>query len=443
MGNYYLAVDLGASGGRVIGGCMEDGHLVLEQIHRFENGMIRKGDSLCWDYGHIFSEILKGLKKAGQMGKNPVSVGIDTWGVDYVLTDEEGAAIGSTYGYRDGRTEGMDRLTEAVLTPEQLYERTGILKASYNTIYQLMADKTYRPQELARARHLLMVPDYLNYLLTGIQRCEYTEASTTQLLKKGSKEWDYELIEMLGLPKEIFLPVVSPGTVLGKLKEEIAEQIGYQMDVIAVASHDTASAIAALPPEEKDFIYISSGTWSLMGTILDEPICSEQSRLANFTNEGGYGDKICFHKNIMGLWMIQSLRNELGAGLSFGQICDQAMVEDAFPSRIDADDARFFAPASMAREIQSACEESGQPVPKTLAELASVVYHSLADCYAKAAAQLESITGKTYSKIVIMGGGSSASYLNHLTEQAVGKPVIAGLQEATAAGNLLVQMQVK
>lgn len=439
MENYYVAVDLGASGGRLIGGYMKDGRLVLDEIHRFENGMIKVDGSLCWDYCHIFDEILQGLKKCSERGINPVSIGIDTWGVDYVLTDEEGSVLGKTYGYRDSRTEGMDSKLEEYLSFGDLYERTGILKAIYNTIYQLMADKTQRPEILSKAKNLLMVPDYLNFLLTGVMTCEYTEASTTQLLLRGKKEWDYDLIRLLGYPENIFLPIVSPGTAIGEVTEEIAAQTGCRPKVVAVASHDTASAIAAIP-EHDNSIYISSGTWSLMGTLLDEPICTEESRQANFTNEGGYGDKICFHKNLMGLWMIQSIRKEDGKRFDYGTICSMAEQCGDFPSRVDVNDSRFLAPESMTEEIRGYCRETGQRVPQTMGELACVVYKSLAESYAKTVQELEKLTGKTYEKILIVGGGSSAGYLNQLTEEATHKKVIAGLKEATAIGNIMVQM---
>ena len=440
MGRTYLAVDLGASGGRVISGCLKEGRLVLEEIHRFTNGMKKVDGSLCWDYGLIFSEILSGMKKYAGSGETPASIGIDTWGVDYVLTDGNGSVLGKTYGYRDSRTDGMDGAVEAIIPPEKLYERTGILKAAYNTIFQLMADRTSQPDVLERAQSLLMVPDYLNYLLTGVMKCEYTEASTTQLLKTGRPEWDMELIRMLGYPERIFLPIVSPGTRLGPLTKETAEKVGYQTDVVAVASHDTASAIAAIPAEEKDFIYISSGTWSMMGVMRDEPLSNEAVRMANFTNEAGYAGRICFHRNIMGLWMIQCLKKELGEGLSFGEICAMAEEEDDFPSRIDVNDHRYMAPANMSEEIKNDCREHGQPVPETLGQLAAVAYHSLAEYYAKSALELEKLTGKTYPTVLIVGGGSNASYLNRLTAKALGKRVISGLQEATATGNLLVQM---
>ena len=442
MGNYYLAVDLGASGGRLIRGFLQDGKLILEEIHRFVNGMNQVDGSWCWDYGHICSEILTGLKKCAGLDGRPVSLGIDTWGVDYVLTDRDGQALGRTYGYRDTRNQGMDKKVEEVISPEELYERTGILKASYNTIYQLMADKTFRNDVLERAENLLMVPDYLNYLLTGKASCEYTEASTTQLLKTGRPEWDMDLIRMLGYPEKIFLPIVMPGTKVGSVKEEIAQQIGFDLEVVSVASHDTASAIAAIPAEDRegDFLYISSGTWSMMGVMRDEPQSSEAARLANVTNEAGYAGKICFHKNIMGLWMIQCLRNELGSGMSFGEIAALAEEQENFPSRINVNDERYMAPDSVSEEIRKECRETSQKVPETIGELASVVYHSLADYYAQTAAQLEELTGKTYEEVLIVGGGSNASFLNRLTAEALNKKVTAGLQEATATGNLLVQM---
>lgn len=440
MNNYYLAVDLGASSGRVIGGYIEDGRLILEELHRFENGMTREDGSLCWDYNHIFSEILKGLKICASRKEKPVSLGIDTWGVDYVLLDSDGLVLGKTYAYRDDRLAGMDKRVDEIISPGELYARTGLQKASFNTIYQLTADKAYRPDQLMAASSLLMVPDYLNYLLTGKQCCEYTEASTTQLLKTGKAAWDLDLIRMLGLPEGIFLPLVPPGTFVGQLKEDLAKEIGFQLKVVTVASHDTASAIAAIPEQGDDYIYISSGTWSLMGVSLDTPVCTEESRKANLTNEGGYAGRICYLKNIMGLWMIQNLRREMAPHLSYGEICALAEACEDFPSRINVDDARYMAPQSMTEEVRSDCREQGVPVPETLGELSAVVYHSLAESYAKAAADLERITGRTYSKVLIVGGGSNASFLNRLTAEALHKTVSAGLQEATAAGNQMVQM---
>ena len=286
---------------------------------------------------------------------------------------------------------------------------------------------------------MLMVPDYLNYLLTGVMKCEYSEASTTQLLMKGKKEWDTELIRLLGFPERIFLPIVSPGTYVGELKDEIVRETGCSPKVIAAASHDTASAIAAIPQQENS-IYLSSGTWSLMGTLLDEPICTEESRLANFTNEAGYMDKICFHKNLAGMYMIQCIRKEDGNKPDYGKICRLAEECGDFPSRVDVNHPRFLAPENMTEEIRSCCRESGQQVPESLGELASVVYHSLAGSYAQTVQELEKLTGKNYDRIMIVGGGSSAEYLNRLTQETTNKKVVSGLKEATAIGNLMVQM---
>ena len=440
MNNYYLAVDLGASSGRVIGGYIEDGRLILEELHRFENGMTRVDGSLCWDYNHIFSEILKGLKICASRKEKPVSLGIDTWGVDYVLLDPDGLVLGKTYAYRDDRLAGMDKRVDEIISPGELYARTGLQKASFNTIYQLTADKAYRPDQLMAASSLLMVPDYLNYLLTGKQCCEYTEASTTQLLKTGKAAWDLDLIRMLGLPEGIFLPLVPPGTFVGQLKEDLAKEIGFQLKVVTVASHDTASAIAAIPEQGDDYIYISSGTWSLMGVSLDTPICTEESRKANLTNEGGYAGRICYLKNIMGLWMIQSVRHELDDAYSFAQLCDLAEEEKDFPSRVDVDDAAFLAPENMMEAIREMCRKTGQPVPETVGQISAVIYQSLSECYARTADEIEGITGQHYDAINIVGGGSNADYLNRLTAKKTGRTVYAGPGEATAIGNLAVQM---
>lgn len=441
MKNYYAAADMGASGGRLILGSLEDGRLKLETIHRFDNHMEKKNGSLCWDYNKIAEGIVTGLQLCGEAGKMPVSLGIDTWGVDYVLLDSDGEMVGESYGYRDSRTEGMDALVEEVISPEELYQRTGTLKADYNTIYQLMSVRERNPEDLERAECMLMVPDYLNYLLTGVKACEYTEASTSQLMDPVKKDWDYELIERLGFPAKIFLPIRFPGTSVGKLTKSREEQAGYSTELIMAASHDTACAVAALPKIEGDCIYISSGTWSLMGARRQTPDCSEASRKANFTNEGSADGTICFHKNIMGLWMIQSVRHEFGDEYSFDEICRMAEENKDFPALVDVQDNCFLSPENMCDSIRAWCEKSSQKVPQTLGEIASVVYRSLAACYAKTAQELEELTGKKYQRVQVVGGGSQAEYLNQLTADALGKEVYAGPAEASAIGNILVQMK--
>ena len=440
MEKYFLAVDIGASSGRHILSHMEDGKIVLEEVFRFENGMTEIDGHKCWDSELLFSHIKEGMKKCAELGKIPCYMGIDTWGVDYVLVDREGKRIGNAVGYRDDRTTGIDREVYQIIPEKELYARTGIAKQVFNTIYQLVALKKENPEQLLAAETLLLSPDYYNFLLTGKRASEYTIASTGQLVSPETKDWDYELIRMLGLPEKIFTPLQKPGTILGGLSDDVKAEIGYDCQVVMVTSHDTASAVLAVPSKTADFAYISSGTWSLLGVELENAICNEQSREANFTNEGGYDYKYRFLKNIMGLWMIQSVRNEMNKAYSFAQLCAMAEKGKDFPSRVDVDEHRFFAPDSMIEEIRNACRESGQPVPETPGELATVVYQSLADCYKKSLRNLEAMTGKTYPAVNIVGGGANADYLNQLTANATGKTVYAGPTEATAIGNIVCQM---
>lgn len=437
--NYYLAVDIGASSGRHILGHLEGGRMVMEEIHRFENGLIQKDGELCWDLEKLFVQIKAGMKKCAALGKIPVSVGIDTWAVDFVLLDENDRVIGNTVGYRDARTAGMDARVYERIPEERLYERNGIQKQSFNTIYQLEAVKQKHPEYLERAEHFLMVPDYFHFLLTGTRAAEYTNATTTQLVTTRTNDWDMELIGLMGFPKKIFPRIVMPGTALGHLQASVREEVGFDCQVVVPATHDTASAVLAVPSNENETLYISSGTWSLMGVERMEADCSEQSRLLNFTNEGGYEHRFRYLKNIMGLWMIQSLRKECGNAYSFAELCSMAEQED-ISSLVDCNDSRFLAPQSMSAAVQEFCRESGQPVPETPAQLARVIYHSLADCYKKTAEQIEGITGVHYEGLHIVGGGSNAEYLNRLTAGATKKTVYAGPTEATAIGNMAVQM---
>ncbi|MGN0330002.1 MAG: rhamnulokinase [Kineothrix sp.] len=439
MSSYFLAIDIGASSGRHILGSVEDGKIVLEEVYRFWNGMDEEDGTLYWDTDRLFGEILAGMKKCKEMGKIPVSVGVDTWGVDFVLLDEENQIVGKAVGYRDHRTEGMDEEVYQIISEEELYARTGIQKAIYNTIYQLMALKKRRPADLERAASLLMIPDYFHYRLSGKKVQEYSEASTSQLLNPETKDWDYELIEMLGFPTGIFQSIRMPGTTVGCLTEEVQEVVGYNCKVVLPPSHDTASAVMAVPSNEEDTCYISSGTWSLMGVERGEPDCSPKSREANFTNEGGYGGRITYLANIMGLWMIQSVRNQLAPDMSYGELCRQASREK-IASLVDCQDESFLSPRDMVKAVQSYCEKTGQEVPLTLSQLACVIYNSLAKCYGEKLQEIRKITGTQYDKIHIIGGGSNAVYLNELTAKYTGISVHAGPGEATAIGNILAQM---
>ncbi len=440
MSVYYLAVDIGASSGRHILGHMEDGKIVLEEIYRFENGMVKKDGELCWEYDRLFAEILNGLKKCKEIGKIPGSMGIDTWGVDFVLLDENDQVIGNTVGYRDHRTDGMDEEVYKIISLEDLYGRTGIQKAIFNTIYQLMAIKKKHPKQLEQAQTLLHTPDYFHYLLTGNKTCEYTEATTGQLVSPVTKDWDYELIDMLGYPRRIFQKLIMPGTLIGTLSESVKKEIGFDLKVVAPATHDTGSSVLAVPANDDDFIYISSGTWSLMGVEREIPDCSKRSCELNFTNEGGYAGRFRYLKNIMGLWMIQSVRHEFNDAYSFAQICDLAEEAKDFPSRVDANDECFLSPDNMTEAVKDYCRRTSQQVPETIGELGTVIYASLADCYAKTVKELEEMGKREYHRIHIMGGGCNADYLNKLTAEATGKEVHAGPSESTAIGNITAQM---
>lgn len=439
MNPYYLAIDIGASSGRHILAHLEDGKMVLEEVHRFPNGMVEKDGQNVWDVDELFAQIKVGMKKCAGLGKIPVSVGVDTWGVDFVLLDANHNRIGDAVAYRDGRTRGMDEEVYRFISEEDLYARTGIQKAIFNTIYQLMALKVKNPEQLERAEIMLMMPDYFHYLLSGVAVTEYTNATTGQLVSPDTKDWDMELIEKLGYPGRIFQKIVTPGTVLGELSAEVQEEVGYCCKVVAPATHDTGSAVIAVPTDSDNALYISSGTWSLMGTELFKANCMPESRENNLTNEGGYDYRFRYLKNIMGLWMIQSVKKEIGGELGFGEICEMAS-KCRIASLVDCNDDRFLAPSNMTREVQEACRESGQQVPEGIAEVASVIYNSLAQCYARTVRQLEEITGRKYECIHIVGGGANAEYLNRLTAEATGIPVYAGPIEATAIGNIAAQM---
>ena len=439
MRTYYLAIDIGASSGRHILGSLQDGKMELEEIHRFPNGMVERDGESVWDVDELFTQIKIGMKKCREAGKIPVSVSVDTWGVDFVLLDREGQRIGNATAYRDGRTKGMDREVYKVISEDALYARTGIQKQIFNTIYQLMALQKQHPAQLEAAETLLMMPDYFHYLLSGTAVTEYTNATTGQLVSPDTKEWDFDLIGRLGYPEKIFRKIVTPGTVLGELRREVQEEVGYNCKVVAAATHDTGSAVAAVPTDSNSPLYISSGTWSLMGTELMKANCSHESKDHNLTNEGGYDYRFRFLKNIMGLWMIQSVKKEIGGGLDFGEICGLA-EKCIIPSIVDCNDDRFLAPENMTAEVQAACRESGQQVPEGIAEVACVIYNSLAKCYAETVREIGTITGQVYDKIHIVGGGANADYLNRLTARETGLPVYAGPTEATAIGNLVVQM---
>ena len=452
---YYLAIDIGASSGRHILGHVENGRMVLEEIYRFDNLQVHRNGHDCWDMENLWNGIIGGLKACGELGKIPATVGIDTWGVDYVLLDENDKVLGDAVAYRDSRNEGMDNVVSKYISAEELYARTGIQKQPFNTIYQLMAQKLEAPEQVAAAKRLLMIPEYLNFLLTGVKKSEYTIASTSNLLDANKKDWDKELIEMLGLPVEIFGELCMPGESVGRLLPEIQAQVGFNTMVILPATHDTGSAFLAVPAKDDNAVYLSSGTWSLLGVENEVAITTPESHAANFTNEGGAWYRYRYLSNIMGLWMIQSVRRELngvsyvvgkeqrqatGKKWSFPDLIAEAEKEEGFPSMVDVNASCFLAPESMIQAIKDECARTGQAVPETVGQIMQCVYTSLSVCYRDAIKALEGLTGKKYTSINIVGGGCQDGYLNCRTAQATGLTVFAGPVEGTAIGNLLVQM---
>ena len=462
----HLAIDIGASSGRHIAGWIEDGKIKLKEIYRFDNSQVVRGGHDCWDIQSLARHVLAGCKAAADAGMAPETVGIDTWGVDFVLVDADGLPMGDAVAYRDKRTDGMPEYVDSVIPFPELYARTGIQKAIFNTIYQLAALKKEHPEQLEKAARLLFVPDYLNFVLTGKMANEYTIASTSSLVGAKTCDWDRDLIAKLGLPDRIFQPLSMPGTVLGGFTSAVRDVVGYDAKVVLPACHDTGSAYLAVPARDDKAVYLSSGTWSIIGMEIPEAIATPESCAANFSNEGGAWRRFRFLKNIMGLWMIQSIRRELngvayvegkggeatadalsgirdwekGRKYSFAELEKAARAAGDFPGIVDAADKRFFAPDSMTGAVCAACAENGQPVPKTVGELIQCVYSSLARSYAKEASLLASLTGRRFTTLNIVGGGSQDGYLNELTAKATGLEVVAGPVEGTAIGNLIVQM---
>ena len=437
---YYLAVDIGASSGRHILASMDNGRMVLEEVYRFENGMVHHGGTKLWDIDTLFANIIEGMKQCKKLGKIPVSMSIDTWAVDYVLLDENDKRIGDVYGYRDERTDEMDKEVYRLIKEDILYTRTGIQKQKFNTIYQLMADKLKRPEQLKKAKTFIMLPDYFQFMLTEVKASEYTNATSTQLVNPQTKQWDYELIDMLGINRTMFMELKQPGTVVGGLTESIMQKVGFNTNVVMCASHDTASAVMAVPTVSDNVLYLSSGTWSLMGTELLKARCDEKSHKWNFTNEGGYDYRFRYLKNIMGLWIIQSVRHELNDEYTFAELCKEAEKADYITSVIDVNDECFLAPENMTEAIKFYCRNNNMRVPDTVGEVAAVVYKSLANSYADTVKQIEENTDTVYDAIYVIGGGANAAYLNKLTAIFTEKKVIAGPVEATAVGNAMAQM---
>jgi len=443
----YLAVDLGASSGRVLAGLFENGKLEREELHRFWNGPVEQDDGLHWGVDQLFTEIKTGLKKGFETYGDAVqAIGVDTWGVDYGLLDADGKLLNDPFHYRDARNDTMMPRVFKIIPQDEIYRRTGLQFMQLNTIYQLFAEVRGDRPELKEAERFLMIPDLFNYFLTGRTINEYTDATTTQLLDAKARTWDLELIRKLGIPGKIFGEIVEPGTVVGTLTPEMQEELGGNAEVVAVGSHDTASAVAAAPLSSKHCAYLSSGTWSLMGLEEPKPIITAESAKYDITNEGGVCNTIRFLKNIGGLWLIQECRRnwvEQGEELGYDQIADLAMAADPFIAFVDPDSQEFAQPCDMPTRVQIACERTGQRVPETKGEIARVVYESLAMRYRAVFQTLEKLHGKRLEALHIVGGGCLNNVLNQFTADALNRPLITGPVEATAIGNMLMQMIAK
>ena len=440
----YLAIDLGASGGRGIVGEYENGKLTLKEVHRFESVPANLPDGLHWDIIDILKNIKIAMTEAARIyGKNGIdSMGIDSWGVDYGLLDKNGALLHTPFHYRDVRTDKYQPDVDAIISREDVYGKNGLQFMNFNTLYQLYAHLHDSPYIRDCADCFLMIPQLLAYFLTGKKTCEYTLATTTGLVNAKTRAWDTELMEKLGIPTHIFPEISEAGSLLGRVTDEVIEETGLDVEIVNVASHDTASAVCALPEFDGDSIYISSGTWSLMGVLLDEPMVTKDSFESNFTNEGNPERKIRFLKNIMGMWLVQQARrvwNKDGRIRSYGEIAANA-EKSSFDAFIDADYKAFSVICDMPAEVKKYCEMTGQSTPKSEGDVARCIYESLALKYRENVELIEKLTGKCYDAIQIVGGGTNNKLMNEFTAKATGKKIIAGPAEATATGNILMQM---
>ncbi|WP_050180012.1 rhamnulokinase [Domibacillus robiginosus] len=434
----HIAVDIGASSGRLVVGEIKSGKLVIEEIHRFANGFVEKNGTCYWDINHLLHEIVKGLAEAKKQGYQSVTVGVDTWAVDYVLVDENGNRLQEVVAYRDSRTDGTIEKVSQHIDKKEIYQKTGVQFLSFNTLYQLYEEDK---ELLQKAKHILLVPDYLGYCLTGRAVTEVTNASTMQMLNVKTRDFDQDLLNLLSLKRSQFPPFAEPGEELGPLLAERFPDVDLpECRVMTVASHDTASAIAGTPGQGENWAYLSSGTWSLLGIESADPVVSELSLEDNYTNEWGVFGTYRFLKNIMGMWIMQEVRRHLPVDFTFAEFVDEARNVEHFRQFVDLNDDRFLNPSNMVKEIQAYCQETNQPVPETAGELAACVYDNLAIIYAMAIRGLETMTGQAIDRLHIVGGGANNALLNQLTADMSGKTVYAGPFEATAVGNIMMQM---
>ncbi|MDR0542266.1 MAG: rhamnulokinase [Dysgonamonadaceae bacterium] len=441
--HHFFAFDVGATSGRSILGTLRDGAVELKELTRFPNKIIRVGDKYYWDIFALYEALKEGLATAASQNIALNAIGIDTWGVDFVYLGEDGALLSQPRSYRDPYTEGAPEAYFRLVPPRKVYDLTGIQILNFNSIYQLFAAKSENFSPLKTARSILFMPDALSYFLTGKRVCEYTIASTSQLLNPKTKTFESGLFDAMGMKPSIMQPIVMPGTIIGKLTESIAKECGLpEIPVIAVAGHDTASAVAAVPAENENFAYLSSGTWSLMGVEVKEPIITDETYRLNFTNEGGVEGTIRFLKNITGMWLLEQCRREwdaIGCKYTYSEIVELSGSTAAFQSVINPDHPSFANPKSMTQAIADYCRQSGQKVPESHAEFIRCIFDSLAQKYKEVLDSLQKVAPFKIEKLHVIGGGSQNRLLNRMTADATGIPVISGPSEATALGNVMMQ----
>ena len=441
--NSLLAFDLGASSGRAILGRLTDGKISLEEIHRFDNRMVQIHDHHYWNIYSLYQEMITGLQKAGEQKQVPESLGIDTWGVDFALFDRNGVLLSTPYAYRDKRNNTAMEDVLKIIPREKVSELTGIAFWPFNSLYQLYAWKRDQPQVLDAADFMLFMPDIFNYFLSGIKNCDYTFASTSQLLNPYTRQWEYKLFDQLELPKGILPEINDAGRIIGKLTPEVENMARVKdISVVAVGSHDTASAVVSVPAEGSEFAYISSGTWSLMGIESDEPVISDKTLAYNLTNEGGVGQKIRLLKNIMGLWLLQECKRIWSAGgkdYTYPELVEMARTAPPFRSILEPDYMEFYNPPDMTQAIVDFCKKTDQPAPENTGQFVRAILEGLAFKYRMVLDQLREVSGKKLEKLHIIGGGANNELLSQFSANATGIPVITGPTEATAVGNLMVQ----
>ncbi|WP_372629827.1 rhamnulokinase family protein [Cohnella sp.] len=448
-GAAVLAFDMGASSGRALVGRLTEGdngrsRLEVTEVHRFPNHAIQVGKHLHWDTLRLLHEMKKSIRFAFQKGYEPATFGIDTWGVDFGLLDANGELLGNPYHYRDPHTEGLIEEVSGLVGQRALFEQSGLQFMPFNTLYQLYAMVKAASPKLEVAKTLLLTPDLLAYLLTGVKSCEFTMATTTQLFDPGKQAWNVELMDRLGIPSHLFLEPVQPGTIVGPLSPEVQEELGVPaIRAVAVGTHDTESAIAAVPAGDEPFAFLVCGTWSLLGTEMDGPLLSPETMKLEFSNEGGVGGTYQLLKNIMGLWLLQECKrewDEQGKEIGFPELVRLARQAAPFRSLVHPDDPRFFSPGGMADKIRSFCAETNQPIPQSEGEIVRCILESLALRYRQALEQAEQLTGRVYGGLHMVGGGIQNELLCGFTANAIGKPVWAGPVEASAIGNMLMQL---